>query len=275
MNIFDDLGDPLGPPAGDALGAVLARARRRRRARRATAATVAVVAVVAIAVSADAMAGESGKVRVALPPAPVATGPSTSAPTSTTPAATELSTTSTTAPVGPTAAWSGRRLTIAPDSLGLVAVGQSLDAAQIAAGVKLDGAADGAYYPTSLPAGFPHLFVQLDPGSKVVCVGAEITNAAANAVVVTTPEGFRLGETVEELKVIYGAPRALRPGALGWNRTPRRLCRGTTERQSRLRARQQPDPHTRHQGRRPRPHAELVQRVARRRLRATRPRTAG
>ena len=81
----------------------------------------------------------------------------------------------------------------------------TLDQAQVAAGLTFDGAADGAFYPTTLPAGFPSLFVNEGPDAKVVCVGAETSDPASNPQDVSTPEGFRLGETVQQLQAIYGS----------------------------------------------------------------------
>lgn len=87
----------------------------------------------------------------------------------------------------------------------------TLDEAQFAAGVKFDGRGDGAYYPTSLPAGFPHVFVNLGTGTTVACVGAEIGPSDTIAQTVVTPEGFRLGDTVAQLQAVYGTRARFSP----------------------------------------------------------------
>src|SRR5207302_3643828 len=97
------------------------------------------------------------------------------------------------------------QLTITPRSLGQVTVGMTLDQAQAAAGIAIDGAADTAFYPTALPANFPHLYFNEDPSNTVSCVGAEIADYATNPQTVITPEGFRLGDTVQQLLSIYGS----------------------------------------------------------------------
>jgi hypothetical protein len=85
-----------------------------------------------------------------------------------------------------------------------VHIGLTLAQAETAAGVPFDGRADGAFYPTSLPAGFPHLFVNLDAANRVSCFGAEIAGTTTPQVV-TTVEGFHLGDTVQQLLAIYGS----------------------------------------------------------------------
>lgn len=198
--MFDDLADPLGPPTGDALGSVLARARRRRVTRVGSTALIAVVAVAAIAVAANALGSSSKTVHVA--------GTTTTSPTTTTApssATSATSTSTTTQPVASPELWSGLQLTITPKSLGQVTVGMTLDQAQAAAGVAIDGAADSAFFPTTLPADFPHLFFNEDPSNTVSCVGAEIADYATNPQTVVTPEGFRLGDTVQQLLTIYGS----------------------------------------------------------------------
>jgi hypothetical protein len=222
MSAFDDLADPLGPPEGDALGAVLTRVRRRRIVRRGTAALIAVVVVVALGVSANAFAPKTGRVHiegrgttVSVPRSTTSVPASTSTSTTTTAAAsttstTPVSTTSTTPVTTPAVAgevWSGTQLTITPLSLGRVGVGMTLDQAQIAAGLPFDGRADGASYPTGLPSGFPHLFVGDGANSTVACVGAQIGPNTVSPQTVTTPEGFHLGDTVQRLRAIYGGAR--------------------------------------------------------------------
>ena len=195
--MFDDLGDPSGPPAGDALGRVLTRARRRRVAQRGAFAFVAPGAVAIIAVGAGALDSGSSAIHV------TGTSTTTPAPTTTAPPST-ATTASTTQPASEF--WASRQLTITPRSLGQVVVGMSLADAQAAAGLPFDGAADGAFYPTTLPTGFPHLFVNEDANNLVSCVGAEVTQDPPpnRFQFVSTREGFLLGETVQQLLTIYG-----------------------------------------------------------------------
>ena len=204
--MFDDLADPLGPPTGDALGRVLTRARRRRATQRTAGALIAVVAVVsvavAVAVAASALDSRSSAVHIAATtttkPTPT-TPPPPSSTTSTT------TTTTSTQPVGGGELWSGAQLTITPRSLGRVTVGMTFDQAQTASGVAIDGAADGAFFPTALPSGFPHLFFNEHPSNAVSCVGAELADLATIPQTVSTPEGFRLGGTVHQLLAVYGS----------------------------------------------------------------------
>lgn len=213
MNPFDDLADPLGPPPGDALRTVLARARRRRATHRAAAVVIGAVAVVSIAASAVALKPSgSSTLAVSSKPSTPTTG-STVAPTTTSFVGT--STTSTTRPITSAGLWSDRQLTITPHSLGRVQVGMTLAQAQTATGLAFDGSGDGAYYPTTLPAGYPHLFVGEVANGVAGCVGAEIGDAAVNPQEVLTPEGFRLGDTVERLKSVYGSGARYVPAPSG------------------------------------------------------------
>ena len=218
MNLFDNLDDPLGPPAGDALGAVLARVQRHRVVRRGAFAAIALVVVVGAGISANALAPHKGKVHIAgngttvpapRPTLPVPGSTDSTAPTTTSPttSTTSPSTTTTTGPTGQLgpAPWSGPKLTITSSSLGGVGVGMTLEQAQVAAGLTFDGSGDGAYYPTTLPAGFPHLFVRTRPDAKVTCVSAQIAGVPTPQSV-ATPEGFRLGDTVQRLLAVYGRP---------------------------------------------------------------------
>ena len=217
MNLFDNLDDPLGPPAGDALGAVLERVRRHRVVRRGAVAAVALLVLASAGISASALGPSNGKVHVAgngtTVPAP---RPSSSVPgttdttettsTSSTTSTTSPSTTTTTSPsgqLGP-APWSGAKLMITPASLGGVGVGMPLDQGQVAAGLTFDGSADGAYYPTALPAGYPHLFVRAGPDNVITCVSAQIAGVPTPQAV-ATPQGFTLGDTVQQLLTIYGS----------------------------------------------------------------------
>ncbi len=208
--MFDDLGDPSGPPAGDTLERVLARARRRRATRRGAFAFVVVGAVAALAVGASALGSDSKAIHIAgtttTNPAPTTTAP---LPTSTSSSTSTTTSTTTQPQTGTSERWTDSVLTITPQSLGAVRIGMTLPEAETAAGVPFDGAADGAFYPTSLPTGFPHLFVNEDPSNLVSCFGAEIGDPTALPIVsapqtVSTPEGFHLGDTVAQLLAIYG-----------------------------------------------------------------------
>jgi hypothetical protein len=88
----------------------------------------------------------------------------------------------------------------------------TLAQAQTAAGVIFDGVGDGAYYPTTLPAGYPHLFVN---GATVRCVGAQIGPLAVTSQTVTTPEGMQLGDSVGKLRAIYGNRATYYPSPSG------------------------------------------------------------
>jgi hypothetical protein len=104
---------------------------------------------------------------------------------------------------GPTAGqWTASPLTISPQALGAVQIGMTLSAAEDAAGIPFDGSGDGFSYPTTLPTGFPHLYVGLGANGLVDCVGAEEQSSSVNVV---TPQGFSLGGTTSQLKAVYGA----------------------------------------------------------------------
>jgi hypothetical protein len=215
MNRFDHLRDPLGPPGGDALGKVLARAQRRRVARRTAAALIAVTGVVAIAVSAAALVGRPNSVHVISPnttvPVPTVAPTSTSTSTSTT----SPSSTTSTQPANRDGRWMGLQLTITQQSLGSVRVGMSLDQAQVAAGLTFDGRGDGAVYPRVLPAGYPHLYVGEGPTNTVACVGAEIAYADTPPQTVVTLDGLHLGDPEQRLLAIYGSRAVYVPKPLG------------------------------------------------------------
>ena len=113
--------------------------------------------------------------------------------------------TTTTAPAS--GLWTATALTITPDSLGAVTVGMSLDQAQQAAGITFDGAGDGFSYPTTLPTGYPYIYVGGTP--TVSCVGA--SEATGGPQVVSTPEGVVLGGSVQSLLSIYGSKATYTP----------------------------------------------------------------
>jgi len=205
VNIFDDLGDPSGGPSSrDALERVLARARRRRATRRSAFALVVVGAVAALAVGASALGAGSDAIHVegttTTNTAPTSTAPSPS----TTSGSTSTTASTTTPPVVTSERWTDSGLTLTPTSLGSVHIGMTPTQAEAAAGVPFDGHADGAFYPTSLPVGYPHLFVNEDSNNLVSCFGAEIGDTTTPQVVTTT-EGFHLGDTVQRLLAIYGS----------------------------------------------------------------------
>jgi hypothetical protein len=120
------------------------------------------------------------------------------------PSATALAPATTTTTVPAPSKWTDSTLTIDGSSLGAVKVGMTLDEAQRAAGVAFDGNGDSASYPTKLPAGAAHPFVDSDSGS-VFCVGARASQSGQQTQGVSTPEGFHLGDSVAKLKAIYGS----------------------------------------------------------------------
>ena len=117
------------------------------------------------------------------------------------------STTTPTATASNNGLWTDSALTITPNSLGAVQIGMSLSQAQQSAGVNFDGAGDGFSYPTTLPAGYPHLYVG---GQTVDCVGAGSIDPTPTQTV-STPEGFVLGGSVQSLLSIYGSRAAYEP----------------------------------------------------------------
>jgi hypothetical protein len=111
-------------------------------------------------------------------------------------------TTTTTLPAPLPGWWSNRSLAITATSLGGVQVGMTLDQAQWAAGLVFDTQGDGVHYPTTLPKGYADLFVDLGDKGQVRCVGA--VGSMNDTDTITTPEGFRLGDSLGHLKAIYG-----------------------------------------------------------------------
>lgn len=108
--------------------------------------------------------------------------------------------------IHPRGVWTESRLTITPSSLGAVRVGMTKSEAQTASGVAFGGTGDGFVYPTKLPAGYPHDYVGLAaPNDTVVCVGASIFDQSTPPRPQTsTPEGVRLGDSVQQLIAVYG-----------------------------------------------------------------------
>jgi hypothetical protein len=116
-------------------------------------------------------------------------------------------------PVAGSGAWVDPVLTITPNSLGAVRVGMTVKQAQTAARATFDQQGDGFTYPTTLPAGYAHDYIGLGGTGTVRCVGAEMTGSATDLhQTISTPEGFRLGDTVQHLLDAYG-PRAHFVGA--------------------------------------------------------------
>jgi len=220
MNRFDHLRDPLGPPRTAALDRVLTRARKRRVIRHTTVGAIAAVVVVTLAVSAGAVIRKPDSVSVTpstRPPAPhvptttTQLPPTTTAPTSTTTPKTTSTSPAPTSTTVPVTTWSARQLTITAHSLGAVQVGMTLAQAQAAAGYTFDGSGDGAFYSTHVPTGYPHIYVNVDPGanfvpgSNVACVGVELGTADPHVQTIVTPEGVRLGDSVQHLLAVYGS----------------------------------------------------------------------
>ena len=96
--------------------------------------------------------------------------------------------------------WPSPSLVISPQALGTVKAGMTLTGAMRAAGIAIVVSGDGAYTAMQ-PAGYPYLYVELGPGGKVSCFGASGISRFQSIV---TPEGFRLGETLSQLKSKYG-----------------------------------------------------------------------
>jgi pimeloyl-ACP methyl ester carboxylesterase len=97
-------------------------------------------------------------------------------------------------------AWTGSMLTITPSSLGAVRIGMTQAQSDIAADALFQEQGDGAYSPT-LPNGSAYDYVS---GFPVRCVGAELSGSPVSQII-TTPEGFRLGDSVQRLLAVYGA----------------------------------------------------------------------
>lgn len=96
--------------------------------------------------------------------------------------------------------WTASELVITPHYLGAVTIGMSLAQASAAAGVHLEFAGDTVYWPngssqSGLAVGMPY-------GPSVWCVSAAESSTTP---VVSTPQGFLLGGTVQALKALYGS----------------------------------------------------------------------
>lgn len=108
--------------------------------------------------------------------------------------------------------WSDQALTISPQGLGAVHIGMTRAQAQDAEGLYFDGFGDGAYYPTELPPGYPHDYVDAGSG-MVICVGAQGDGSSAQQV--STLQGVRLGDTVAKMKDVFGSSATYVPAPQG------------------------------------------------------------
>src|SRR5262249_48272739 len=100
--------------------------------------------------------------------------------------------------------WTDPSLAITATSLGRVQVGMTLDQSQTAAGIVFNMEGDGVHYSTHLPNGYADLFVDLGDSGRTFCVGSVTPERGRTVDSITTPEGFRLGDTVAHLKSVYG-----------------------------------------------------------------------
>ena len=103
------------------------------------------------------------------------------------------------------ASWTDSFLVISPSGLGDVHIGMSQAQAQAAANETFDGSGDGFVYHTTVADRYPRLWAGLDSTSVVTCVGAGMTNALPLEQTVVTPDGFMLGEGVQQLLHVYGS----------------------------------------------------------------------
>jgi hypothetical protein len=115
----------------------------------------------------------------------------------------------------PGQAWTSSTLTITPHSLGAVTIGMTLEQASTAAGEPLAQVGDGVAYPQGGTTS--GLSVSLQVSNKVRCVAAAATKGAPTVV---TPQGFRLGGTLAQLKAVYGSNLRYVPGVGGINSAP-------------------------------------------------------
>jgi hypothetical protein len=95
--------------------------------------------------------------------------------------------------------WLSPSLVITPESLGAVKVGTTLEAAEGAAGIIIENTGEDIFSPEP-GIGRPGLYLNLNSSNRVNCVGAQLTDRRT----VSTMEGFRLGESILQLKRLYG-----------------------------------------------------------------------
>lgn len=103
----------------------------------------------------------------------------------------------------PGSLWSSPLIEISPSSLGGVRLGMTVAQANRSAGVTFKVQGDGIYTSSS-SGGTSSLAVGsvAVSGTTVVCFGA---GASTSTQTVTTPQGFVVGETVTQLRDIYGS----------------------------------------------------------------------
>ena len=108
-----------------------------------------------------------------------------------------------------TGLWSDRVLTLTPEALGAVRIGMTLTEATNASGMFLQPIGDGLAGPsaTAVPRGYLALQVLLKGATATPTVGClvAIDTGPTRAQRVRTPQGFFLGNSVAQLKAIYGA----------------------------------------------------------------------
>jgi hypothetical protein len=97
--------------------------------------------------------------------------------------------------------WLSPSLVITPRALGTVKVGMTLIGAMRAAGIAIMAAGDGDYSP-QYGVGPTDLVLSLNSSGKVDCVAVGI--GAPHTPSVSTQQGFLDGETVAQLKRVYG-----------------------------------------------------------------------
>jgi hypothetical protein len=88
-----------------------------------------------------------------------------------------------------------------PRALGTVKVGMTLIGAMQAAGIAIVAIGDGAYAPQQ-GVGPTNLFLSLNSSHRVSCIAIGVGSSSRPAV--STQRGFRVGETVAQLKRVYG-----------------------------------------------------------------------
>jgi hypothetical protein len=117
--------------------------------------------------------------------------------------------------------WRSPVLVITPQSLGAVRVGMTTAQAQTAAGVTLDDVGDGFNHAVHLPTGSADLWAgeggTTQANTVVYCVAAYGLDSKQ---VVETPEGFKVGESVQQLKAIYGSRAVWVPDPGPFGMTP-------------------------------------------------------
>ena len=106
--------------------------------------------------------------------------------------------------------WTGSRLTITPRSLGAVRVGSTPAQASAAAREGLRPVGDGVWSPHGVMTS--GLAIAVGSAGTVSCVSA---SEQPGGPAVETPQGFRLGGTLAQLKGVYGASLRFVPAPAG------------------------------------------------------------